>query len=91
MPEVIRLVADAHGISPRQARRYVERAQERGHQVEVPEPKQVFTVKLSESLVQRLRDAARERECSLGSLVERALEVHLDPRRARPRGGGATH
>lgn len=89
MPEAIRLVSQAHGISTRQARRYVELAQERGHRVEVPEPKQVFTVKLSKSLVQRLREVARKRQCSLSSLVEAALEAHLDPRRARPRGGGA--
>ena len=88
VPEVIRLVSDAHGISPRQARRYVEVARERGHRVEVPEPKQVFTVKLSESLVQRLRETARERQCSLSSLVEGALEAHLDPLRPGPPGGG---
>lgn len=90
MPEAIQLVSDKHGISPRQARRYVELAQAHGHQVEIPEPKQVFTVKLSKSLVQRLKGAARERQCTLSSLVERAIEAHLDPQRTGLRGGGAT-
>ena len=89
VPEVIRLVSDAQGISARQARRYVELAQERGHQVEIPEPKQVFTVKLSKSLVQRLKEAARQQQCTLSSLVEQAIEAHLDLQRAGPRGGGA--
>ncbi len=90
MPEAIQLVAEEHGISPRQARRYVVLAQEHGHQVEIPEPKQVFTVKLSKPLVQRLKGAARERQCTLSSLVERAIEAHLDPQRTGPQGGGAT-
>ncbi len=90
MPEAIQFVSDKHGISPRQARRYVELAQEHGHQVEIPGPKQVFTVKLSESLVQRLKGAARERQCTLSSLVEQAIEAHLAPKRTGPRGGGAT-
>ena len=90
MSEAIQLVSDTHGISARQARRYVELAQEHGHRVEIPEPKQVFTVKLSKSLVQRLKDAARERQCTLSSLVERAIEAHLDPQRAGPHGGRTT-
>ena len=87
VPEAIRLVSESHGLSSRQARRYVELAQERGHRVEIPEPKQVFTVKLPKSLLQRLREAASEQQCTLSSLVQRALEALLDPQRAGPRGG----
>ncbi len=90
MPEAIRQLAEASGISPRQARRYVEQAQEHGHRVEIPEPKQVFTVKLPHSLVQRLKEAAKKQRRTLSSLVEHAIEAHLDPQRAGPRGGGAT-
>lgn len=88
--EVIALLSNEYGISARQARRYLEQAQEHGRFVEIPESKQVFTVKLSNSLVQRLRETAREQKCTLSSLVEEALEVHLDARQAGRRGGKPT-
>lgn len=90
MPEAIRQLSETFGLSSRQARRYVEHAQVYGHRVDVPEPKQVFTVKLSHSLVQRLKEAAKEQRRTLSSLVEQAIQAHLDSQRAGPRGGGAT-
>lgn len=86
--EVIQLLSDTHGISPRQARRYAEQAQGFGRQVKVPEAKQVFTVKLSISLVQRLKETARERKSTLSSLVEQAIKADLSRPRTGPQGGG---
>ncbi len=90
-PQAIQHLSEAFGISPRQARRYLDHAQEHGHRVDIPEPKQTFTVKLPSTLIQRLKETAKEQRCTLSSLVEHALEAHLvDPQRARPSGGGAT-
>jgi hypothetical protein len=49
----------ACGFSPRQARRYVEAAQQHPQGLPVPEPTVVFTVKLPVSLAHRLRALAR--------------------------------
>ncbi len=76
VPESIQSLAQRHSISPRQARRYVVRAQDSGA-VEVPGPKQVFTVKLPQSLVRRLREYAQVRRTTLSALVARALEEFL--------------
>ena len=76
VPESIESLAQHHSISLRQARRYVVRAQDSGA-VEIPGPKQVFTVKLPESLVRRLREYAQIRRATLSALVARALEEFL--------------
>ena len=86
VPEAIRDLAAEHGLSERQARRYVEQARERGT-VDVPGPKQVFTVKLSRTLVQRLKEYARARQRTLSSVVAQALDEFLGKKRAGPRGG----
>jgi hypothetical protein len=52
---VLRTLARRYRISPRQARRYVEAAQEHPEGVPVPEATVVFTVKLPVSLARRLR------------------------------------
>jgi len=80
--EVIKRLAVQHGISLRQSRRYVERAQEVGT-VEIPCPKMVFTVKLPETLVYCIREYAQSKKRTLSSLVEQALEEFM----ARTRGG----
>jgi DNA-binding transcriptional regulator LsrR (DeoR family) len=54
--EATKRLSRQHGISNRQARRYVEKAQKVGT-VEVPGPKLVFTVKLPEAIVQCLSRA----------------------------------
>jgi transposase-like protein len=56
---VLRALARRYGVSPRQARRYVEAAQEHPEGVPVPEATVVFTVKLPVSLARRLRALAR--------------------------------
>lgn len=85
LPEAARRLGCQHRISERQARRYLDRAREVGS-VEIPEPKLVFTVKLSNTLVGRVRGYAQFRQRTLSSIVAQALEEFLGGR-AGPRGG----
>lgn len=64
-------------LSHRQARRYVDRAREHGS-VAVPERAVVFTVRLPEGLVGRLRRHASATGRTLSSLVAEAIEALLD-------------
>jgi len=84
--EASRRLAAQHRISERQARRYVERASERGP-VEVPSAKAVFTVKLPIELVRRIRQQARRSGQTISALVALALTEFLDRLRAGPRDG----
>ena len=86
-PAVLRALARRYRVSPRQARRYVDAAQQHPEGLPVPEATVVFTVKLPVSLAGRLRALARTTGESLSSLVTRGLEDWLQ--RVRPgRGGG---
>lgn len=85
VPEAARRLGLQHRISERQARRYLNRAREMGP-VEIPEPKLVFTVKLSGTLVGRVRGYAQVRQRTLSSIVAQALEEFLGGR-AGPHGG----
>lgn len=85
--EASRTLAGRFRISERQARRYVERARDLGT-VEVPDATVVFTVKLPEGVVHRLRSYARDSGRTLSSIVAQAVEdllarVHPAPRRGR--------
>jgi len=82
--EATRRLAGRHGLSERQARRYVERARQ-GGQVEVPEARVVFTVKLPADLARRTRSAAQVRRQTISALVTQALTEFLD--RVHPRSG----
>ncbi len=70
-------LAASYGMSKRQAYRYLNAAQQQPHPVPIPERKIAFTVKLSEGLVQRLRQRARSSGQTLSDLVSQALEVLL--------------
>jgi ribbon-helix-helix CopG family protein len=85
---VLRALARRYRVSPRQARRYVDAAQQHPQGVPVPEPTVVFTVKLPASLARRLRALARATGVSLSSLVTRGLEEWLHRVRPGPGGGG---
>ncbi|MBI1896144.1 MAG: ribbon-helix-helix protein, CopG family [Acidobacteria bacterium] len=85
---VLRTLARRYRVSPRQARRYVDAAQQHPQGVPVPEPTVVFTVKLPASLARRLRALARATGVSLSSLVTRGLEEWLHRVRPGPGGGG---
>ena len=78
--EVVNRLSARYGISKRQAYRYVQQAQVQGQRVLIPEPKIAFTVKLSETLIQRLRVCAKSSGRSLSEIVARALETFLSKR-----------
>jgi predicted DNA-binding transcriptional regulator YafY len=81
-----RELAGRFGLSERQARRYLEHARAVGS-VEVPGPSTVFTVRLPESLLRRLRDYAHDSGRTLSSIVAQALDEFLGRARAGPRDG----
>ena len=76
-----RLAQDC-SISPRQAYRYLEHAQHLKGPVPPGEAKLAFTVKLSHSLIQRVRTYATTKRLSISEVVSRALLALL------PRGRG---
>jgi predicted DNA-binding transcriptional regulator YafY len=78
--EVAEQLSARFGISKRQAYRYVQQAQLHGRKVLIPEPKTAFTVKLSDTLIQRLRAYAKSSGRSLSEVVTRALETFLSKR-----------
>jgi hypothetical protein len=86
--EAAQVIARQHRVSVRQGWRYVRHAAQRSQPLEVPEPKVVFTVKVPQSLVERIRAVAASRGQTLSALVTEALEELL--RRLRPgrQGGG---
>lgn len=86
--EVARQLARRHGVSVRQGWRYVREASERSEPLEVPEPKVVFTVKLPESLAERVRGAAATGGKTLSALVSEALEAWLRRMRSARQAGG---
>lgn len=84
---VLQALARRYHVSPRQARRYVDAAQQHPQGLPVPAPKVVFTVKLPVGVVRRVRTLARATGENLSALVTRALEDLLDRVRQGPRGG----
>ncbi len=71
------IMAQQYSISKRQAYRYVQQASKIGKQIAVPDPKIAFTVKLSQKLVQRLREHAKHTEKKLSTIVTQSLEDFL--------------
>jgi predicted DNA-binding transcriptional regulator YafY len=78
---VAQMVRDC-SISPRQAYRYLEQAQQLKDPVPPSETKLAFTVKLPHSLVRRVRAFATAKGLSISEVVSRALLALL------PRGRG---
>jgi predicted DNA-binding transcriptional regulator YafY len=72
-----------YGISKRQAYRYVKEAETTGRQIPVPDQKVAFTVKLSKSLTQSLRQHAQFMGQTLSEVVTQALEAFLYKGRRR--------
>jgi transposase-like protein len=79
----VRALAAQYDISKRQAYRYVREAKVVGSQVPIPDQKIAFTVKLSQNLVQTLRQCARSTGQSLSEIVTEALEAFLYKGRRR--------
>jgi len=82
LPQAAEHLALACSISRRQAYRYLEQAQQLKRPVPVGDAKVSFTVKLSRSLVDRLRTYAASTGLTLSEIVSRALLAVLH------RGGG---
>ena len=72
-PEVIQRLTAATGISPRQAYRYVEQAQELDKPLAAVDAKVVFTVKLPQTVVDRLHQYAESTGQTLSHIVSQAL------------------
>jgi transposase-like protein len=84
--EVIAKVARLYAVSPRQARRYVEAAQQVRGPLPLPEAKVVLTVKVPASLPVRVRQRAHAEGRSLSDLVTCALNAYLRRRPPSSRG-----
>ena len=73
LPEAASELAQRCSISDRQAYRYLEQAQRLRGPVPVGDPKIAFTVKLSRTLVDRLRAYAASTGLTLSDIVSRAV------------------
>ena len=76
--DAVRVLQVEHGLSERQARRYVRTAQAAPRGVVVPERTAVFTVKLPASLIARLRAAAHASGRGVSVTAAEALRVGLE-------------
>jgi predicted DNA-binding transcriptional regulator YafY len=85
LAEAATALVRTYGMSKRQAYRYLQAAQHSRGPVPVPERKMTFTVKLSEGLIQQLRQQATLTGQSLSELVGQALEAFLPKRQRRGR------
>ena len=70
-------MTEKYGISKRQAYRYIHAANKIGAEIPIPDQKTAFTVKLSQSLIQGLREYAKKSGKSLSEIVTQSLEVFL--------------
>jgi hypothetical protein len=82
LSHAVEQLAQDCSISPRQAYRYLEQAQQLKGPVPPGEAKLAFTVKLPHSLIQRIRAYAAAKGLSISEVVSRALLALL------PRGRG---
>ena len=76
-PEAASELARTCSISHRQAYRYLDLAQQLKGPVPVGDPKIAFTVKLSRTLVDRLREYATSTGLTLSEIVSRAVLVFM--------------
>jgi hypothetical protein len=84
--DAVRGLQAEHGLSERQARRYVNAALSTPDGVVVPERTAVFTVRLAPSLIAGLRERARSSGQTLSAATAEAVSLYLD--QARERHGG---
>jgi hypothetical protein len=83
LPDAVDKMVRDCSVSPRQAYRYLHQAGRLKQDVPVADAKIAFTVKLSETLVERLRAYANTRSLSLSDIVSRAVEAFLPQRKKR--------
>jgi len=75
--KVVSAMIDQYGISKRQAYRYIQEAKMIRKDVPIPDTKIAFTVKLSQNLIQVLRQHAKDTGKTLSEIVTRSLEAFL--------------
>jgi hypothetical protein len=75
--EAVRRLVRTHGVSKRQAHRYIELAKQATAPMPIAEQKAVFTVKLPRSLVGQVRRSARQSGVAISDWVARALQRSL--------------
>jgi predicted DNA-binding transcriptional regulator YafY len=83
LPDAVQKMVRDCRVSPRQAYRYLQQARLLKQPVVVGDPKVAFTVKLSQTLVERVRSHASVSGLSLSEIVSRALAALLARRRGR--------
>jgi predicted DNA-binding transcriptional regulator YafY len=83
LPDAVERLARACSISRRQAYRYLHSAQQLKRPIPVGDVKVSFTVKLSQSLADRVRKYAALTGMTLSEIVSRALLAVLHRRRGR--------
>ena len=79
-PEALNWLIARYGISRRQAYRYFQQAQAARGPLILPEAKEVFTVKISVSLIRKVRQRARREGGTISQWVEVALRHSLSRR-----------
>ena len=79
-PEALNWLIARYGISRRQAYRYLQQAQAARGPLILPEVKKVFTVRISVSLIRKVRQRARRKGGTISQWVETALRRSLNPR-----------
>ena len=75
--EAARRLVRTHGVSKRQAHRYIQLAQQAKAPMPIPEEKAVFTVKLPRGLIGAVRRSARKSGMAISDWVAKALERSL--------------
>lgn len=81
LPEAMRGLSGAFGLSSRQAYRYLEEASGLDRPVEVAEATVPITLKLPPRTVELLRRYARSSGLTMGVIVTEALEAILSTRK----------
>ncbi len=82
--QVIKELITENGVSNTQAYRYVQQAILNGKPIPIPESKEVFTVKLTPSLIDQIRSFSQIRNISISGLVSHALEDFLKRKKNGP-------
>lgn len=83
LPDAVERMVEDCDLSPRQAYRYLRHARRLKAPVAVTEAKVAFTVKLSRTLVHRLRKYTASRGLTLSEIVSRAVEALVNRGRGR--------
>jgi predicted DNA-binding transcriptional regulator YafY len=78
LPDAVEQMVRDYGVSPRQAYRYLQQARQLKAPMPVRETTVAFTVKLSRTLVHRLRQYAASSGLTLSEIVSRGVVALLN-------------